>query len=48
MSGTLQPLQAYALITKLPENTVQSVVPSPFPKENVLSLVCLGLSTAML
>ena len=47
MSGTLQPLQAYALITKLPENTVQSVVPSPFPKENVLSLVCLGLSTAM-
>ena len=47
MSGTLQPLQAYALITKLPGNTVQSVVPSPFPKENVLSLVCLGLSTAM-
>ena len=47
MSGTLQPLQAYALITKLPENTIQTLVPSPFPKENVLSLVCLGLSTAM-
>jgi DNA excision repair protein ERCC-2 len=47
MSGTLQPLQAYALITKLPENTVQSLVPSPFPKENVLPIVCLGLSTAL-
>jgi DNA excision repair protein ERCC-2 len=47
MSGTLQPLQAYALITKLPENTVQSLTPSPFAKENVLPLVCLGLSTAL-
>jgi len=47
MSGTLQPLQAYARITRLPENTVQCVVPSPFPKEHVLSLVCCGVSTAM-
>jgi DNA excision repair protein ERCC-2 len=47
MSGTLQPLEAYARITRLPENTVQCVVPSPFPKEHVLSLVCLGVSTAM-
>ncbi len=47
MSGTLQPLQAYARITKLPENTVQCIVPSPFPKEHVLSLVCLGITTAM-
>ncbi|MCJ7719708.1 DEAD/DEAH box helicase family protein, partial [Candidatus Bathyarchaeota archaeon] len=28
MSGTLQPLEAYIRITKLPENTVQKVVPS--------------------
>jgi DNA excision repair protein ERCC-2 len=47
MSGTLQPLEAYARITQLPENTVQSVVPSPFPKEHILSLVCCGVSTAM-
>ncbi|TRO54181.1 DNA repair helicase [Candidatus Bathyarchaeota archaeon] len=47
MSGTLQPLEAYARITKLPENTVQCVLPSPFPKEHVLSLVCCGVSTAM-
>jgi DNA excision repair protein ERCC-2 len=47
MSGTLQPLEAYARITRLPENTVQCVVPPPFPKEHILSLVCLGVSTAM-
>jgi DNA excision repair protein ERCC-2 len=47
MSGTLQPLEAYARITRLPENTVKCVVPSPFPKEHVLSTVCLGVSTAM-
>jgi len=47
MSGTLQPLEAYARITKLPENTVQCIVPSPFPKEHVLSVVCLGVTTAM-
>ncbi|MEJ5327700.1 MAG: ATP-dependent DNA helicase [Candidatus Bathyarchaeia archaeon] len=47
MSGTLQPLQAYAKMTKLPEDTVQCVLPSPFPKEHVLSIVCLGVTTAM-
>jgi DNA excision repair protein ERCC-2 len=47
MSGTLQPLEAYAKITKLPENTVKSIVPSPFPKEHVLSIVCLGVTSAM-
>jgi DNA excision repair protein ERCC-2 len=47
MSGTLQPLQAYAKLTKLPEDTVQCIVPSPFPKEHVLSVVCCGVSTAM-
>jgi DNA excision repair protein ERCC-2 len=47
MSGTLQPLEAYSRITRLPEGTVQVVLPSPFPKEHVLSLVCLGVTTAM-
>jgi DNA excision repair protein ERCC-2 len=47
MSGTLQPLEAYSQITKLPENTIKSVVPSPFPKEHVLPLVCCGVTTAM-
>jgi DNA excision repair protein ERCC-2 len=47
MSGTLQPLEAYARIIRLPENTVQCVVPSPFPQEHILSLVCCGVSTAM-
>lgn len=47
MSGTLQPLEAYARITKLPENTIQSVVPSPFPREHILSIACLGVTTAM-
>ena len=47
MSGTLQPLEAYARIMQLPENTVQCVVPSPFSKEHILSRVCLGVSTAM-
>jgi DNA excision repair protein ERCC-2 len=47
MSGTLQPLEAYARITKLPENTIQSVAPSPFPREHILSIACLGVTTAM-
>jgi DNA excision repair protein ERCC-2 len=47
MSGTLQPLEAFARITKLPETAVQLVLPSPFPKEHMLSLVCLGVTTAM-
>jgi DNA excision repair protein ERCC-2 len=47
MSGTLQPLDAYSKLTKLPKNTIKNIVPAPFPKENVLSLVCLGVTTAM-
>jgi DNA excision repair protein ERCC-2 len=47
MSGTLQPLQAFQRITGLSEDTVQCIVPSPFPQEHVLSIVCLGLTTAM-
>jgi DNA excision repair protein ERCC-2 len=47
MSGTLQPLEAYAKITKMPENTIQHVAPSPFPREHILPLVCLGVTTAM-
>ena len=47
MSGTLQPLEAFSRITKLPQNTVHCIVPSPFPKEHVFSAVCLGVTTAM-
>jgi DNA excision repair protein ERCC-2 len=47
MSGTLQPLEAYSRITRLPENTVRFIVPSPFPKEHVFSAVCLGVTTSM-
>ncbi|MGD0643744.1 MAG: ATP-dependent DNA helicase [Candidatus Bathyarchaeia archaeon] len=47
MSGTLQPLEAYSRITRLPENTVKCIVPSPFPKEHVFSAVCLGVTTSM-
>jgi DNA excision repair protein ERCC-2 len=47
MSGTLQPLEAYIRITKLPDDTVKNVVPSPFPKEHVLPLISRGVTTAM-
>ncbi len=47
MSGTLQPLKAFERITKLPQNTVECVVPSPFPKEHVYSAVCCGVSTSL-
>jgi DNA excision repair protein ERCC-2 len=47
MSGTLQPLQAYEQITRLPMNTAECVVPSPFPKEHVYSAVLCGLTTSM-
>ena len=42
MSGTLQPLEAFARITQLPESTVKFLAPSPFPKEHVFSAVCFG------
>lgn len=47
MSGTLQPLEAYVRITRLPENCAMKVVPSPFPKEHVLPIVSCGVTTAM-
>ncbi len=47
MSGTLQPLEAFARITRLPESTVKFIVPSPFPREHVFSAVCLGVTTSM-
>jgi DNA excision repair protein ERCC-2 len=47
MSGTLQPLDSYAKITNMPDSTVCQAVPSPFPEEHILSLVCLGVTTAM-
>ncbi len=47
MSGTLQPLQSYVNITHLPDSTVCQAVPSPFPKEHILSMACCGVTTAM-
>ncbi len=47
MSGTLQPMEAYEQITKPPVNTVEFIVPSPFPKEHVFSVVVSGVTTAM-
>jgi len=47
MSGTLQPLEAYARITHLSQDTVQFLAPSPFPKEHVFSAVCSGVTTSM-
>jgi DNA excision repair protein ERCC-2 len=47
MSGTLQPLEAFSKITKLPSNTVHCIVASPFPKEHVFSAVCCGVTTSM-
>lgn len=47
MSGTLQPLEAFARITQLPESIVKFIAPSPFPKEHVFSAVSLGVTTSM-
>ena len=47
MSGTLQPLDSYVKITRMPDSTVCQAVPSPFPEEHVLCLVCEGVTTAM-
>ncbi len=47
MSGTLEPLESYIKITRLPEKTIRKAVPSPFPKEHILPLVCCGVTTAM-
>ncbi|HLN89720.1 MAG TPA: hypothetical protein VK253_06605, partial [Candidatus Binatia bacterium] len=47
MSGTLQPLEAFARITCLPETTAKFLAPSPFPKEHVFSAVSLGVTTSM-
>jgi DNA excision repair protein ERCC-2 len=47
MSGTLQPLEAFARITRLPDSTVKCIVPSPFPREHVFSAVVCGVTTSM-
>lgn len=47
MSGTLQPLESFVKVTHLPDSTVRKAVPSPFPQEHILSLVCCGVTTAM-
>jgi len=47
MSGTLQPLESYVKITHMPDSTVCEAVPSPFPREHILSMACCGVTTAM-
>ena len=47
MSGTLQPLEAFARITRLPESTVKFLAPSPFPRDHVFAAVCCGVTTSM-
>ncbi|MCW4011197.1 MAG: ATP-dependent DNA helicase [Candidatus Bathyarchaeota archaeon] len=47
MSGTLQPLDAYSKITKMPHDTIEHIACSPFPREHILSVVCCGVTTAM-
>jgi len=47
MSGTLEPLESYVKITRLPKTTIQKAVESPFPREHILSLACCGVTTAM-
>lgn len=47
MSGTLEPLDSFAKITDMPKETVQRAVPSPFPREHILTLIGCGVTTAM-
>jgi len=47
MSGTLEPLEAYMEVTAMPEQTILHAVPSPFPQEHILALVCKGVTTTM-
>ena len=47
MSGTLEPLDSYAQVIALPEETVMHAVSSPFPPEHILALACKGVTTAM-
>ncbi|MBX5326651.1 MAG: helicase C-terminal domain-containing protein [Candidatus Bathyarchaeia archaeon] len=47
MSGTLEPLDSFAKITDMPKETVQKAIPSPFPREHILTLICCGVTTAM-
>jgi DNA excision repair protein ERCC-2 len=47
MSGTLQPIDSYVKVTHLPDSTIRQAVPSPFPRQHILSLACCGVTTAM-
>jgi DNA excision repair protein ERCC-2 len=40
-------MEAYVKITGLPEDTVITILPSPFPKEHILPLISCGVTTAM-
>lgn len=45
ISGTLEPMSAYVLLTGLPNITKCDALPSPFPDENILCAVSLGVTT---
>lgn len=45
MSGTLQPIVQYVRTMGLPDNTVPRKYPSPFPKENRLTVYAKDVST---
>jgi DNA excision repair protein ERCC-2 len=45
MSGTMEPMECYESVTGLPDRTTKRSLPSPFPRENVLCLLCKGVST---
>ena len=45
ISGTLEPVKAYAKLIGLPKATKYNILPSPFPDENILCIVDLGVTT---
>jgi DNA excision repair protein ERCC-2 len=47
ISGTMQPLDAFADIVGLPSKSIKRVVKSPFDRNNVLALIGEGVSTAL-
>jgi len=47
VSGTLMPIDAYIKVVGLPRKTGRCSLPSPFPEDHILTLVCIGVTTSM-
>lgn len=45
LSGTISPVEAYINVIGLPNETRQLALASPFPKQNILAIATVGLST---